>query len=95
MRIAAPGKTIVYSADTAPTERLARFAHGADLFMCEAALRDASSDSKRAGPHGRRARRRPPPARARVGQLLLTHVPERERPRGQVLELARSISTAR
>ena len=40
---------IVYSADTAPTERLARFAHGADLFVCEAALGDASNDSSERG----------------------------------------------
>ena len=67
--------TIVYSADTAPTERLARFAHGADLFVCEAALRDASTDSERARPHGRAPRRGRSRPRG-VGQLLLTHVPE-------------------
>ena len=45
VKIDAPGVTYAdHSADTAPTERLARFAHGADLFVCEAALRDAAND---------------------------------------------------
>jgi ribonuclease BN (tRNA processing enzyme) len=65
----------VFSADTAPTERLARFAHGADLFVCEAALGDASNDSSERGhmdaaEAGREARR------AGAKRLLLTHIPE-------------------
>ena len=68
IKIAGPQKTIVYSADTAPTERLARFAHGADLFLCEAALLDASTDSKERGhmdaPRGGNAKQ---PAPASVG----------------------------
>jgi ribonuclease BN (tRNA processing enzyme) len=74
IKIDAGGSTIAYSADTAPTERLARFAHGADLFLCEASLKDAKGDSTERGhmdatEAGREA------ARAGVKRLLLTHVP--------------------
>ena len=53
IKIDAGGSTIAYSADTAPTERLARFAHGADLFLCEASLKDANGRLDGARPHGR------------------------------------------
>ncbi len=89
IRIAGPEKTIVYSADTAPTERLSRFARDADLFLCEAALLDASTDSKERG-HMDAREAATAAARARVGQLLLTHVPE-ENDHEAVAELARSI----
>ncbi len=74
VKIDAPGATIVYSADTAPTERLARFAQGADLFICEASLAEASDDSQERGhmdatEAGREA------TRAGAHRLLLTHVP--------------------
>jgi ribonuclease BN (tRNA processing enzyme) len=78
IKIDAGGSTIAYSADTAPTERLARFAHGADLFLCEASLKDAEGDSTERGhmdatEAGREA------ARAGVKRLLLTHVPAENR----------------
>ena len=66
---------IVYSADTAPTERLARFALGADLFVCEAALGDASNDSSERG-HMDAAEAGREAARAGATRLLLTHVPD-------------------
>ena len=75
VKITAPDKVIVFSADTAPTERLARFAHGADLFVCEAALRDASNDSSERG-HMDAAEAGREAARAEAKRLLLTHIPE-------------------
>jgi len=75
VKISAPNKVIVFSADTAPTERLARFAHGADLFVCEAALRDASNDSSERG-HMDAAEAGREAARAGAKRLLLTHIPE-------------------
>ncbi|HYX85311.1 MAG TPA: MBL fold metallo-hydrolase [Gaiellales bacterium] len=74
IKIDAGGATIAYSADTAPTERLARFAHGADLFLCEASLRDATGDSTERG-HMDAAEAGREAARAGVSRLLLTHVP--------------------
>ncbi len=89
MRIAAASKTIVYSADTAPTDRLARFAYGADLFMCEAALMDAATDSKERG-HMDAREAATEAVKARAGRLLLTHVPE-ENGHEAMAEVARSI----
>jgi ribonuclease BN (tRNA processing enzyme) len=88
VKIDAGTSTIAYSADTAPTERLARFAHGADLFLCEASLKDAKGDSTERGhmdatEAGREA------ARARVKRLLLTHVPA-ENGSDEVIEKARA-----
>ena len=74
IKIDAGNSTIAYSADTAPTERLARFAHGADLFLCEASLKDAKGDSTERG-HMDAAEAGREAARARVKRLLLTHVP--------------------
>ena len=77
IKIDAPDATIAYSADTAPTERLARFAHGADLFVCEASLSDASTDSGERG-HMDAAEAGREAARAGVDRLLLD---PRARPR--------------
>ncbi len=90
IKIDAGGSTIAYSADTAPTARLARFAHGADLFLCEASLRDATGDSTERGhmdatEAGREA------ARGGVRRLLLTHVPAENGDEDElVLERARA-----
>ena len=78
----AAGSTIAYSADTAPTERLARFAHGADLFLCEASLKDAEGDSTERG-HMDAAEAGREAARAGVKRLLLDARPGRERQRAR------------
>jgi ribonuclease BN (tRNA processing enzyme) len=88
IKIAGPGATIAYSADTAPTERLARFAQGADLFVCEAALRDAGDDSEERG-HMDPAEAGREAARAGAARLLLTHVPS-ENGDDRVLAMARA-----
>jgi ribonuclease BN (tRNA processing enzyme) len=88
IKIDAPDATIAYSADTAPTERLARFAHGANLFVCEASLNDASTDSDERG-HMDAAEAGREAARAGVDRLLLTHVPA-ENGAERVLAMARS-----
>jgi ribonuclease BN (tRNA processing enzyme) len=88
IKIDAGNSTIAYSADTAPTERLARFAHGADLFLCEASLKDAKGDSTERG-HMDAAEAGREAARARVKRLLLTHVPA-ENGSDEVIEKARA-----
>ncbi|HYW28752.1 MAG TPA: MBL fold metallo-hydrolase [Gaiellales bacterium] len=74
VKVVAPGGVIVFSADTAPTERLARFAQAADLFICEAALGDASNDSSERG-HMDAAEAGREATKAGAKRLLLTHVP--------------------
>jgi len=75
IKIDAPEASIAYSADTAPTERLARFAHGADLFVCEAALADAAKDDAGERGHMDAAEAGREAARAGARRLLLTHIP--------------------
>ena len=72
LRVEAGGRTLAYSADTGPTERLVRIAQGADLFLCEASWTerpglpaDMHLTGRQAGEHA---------ARAGVGSLLLTHI---------------------
>jgi ribonuclease BN (tRNA processing enzyme) len=86
IKINSPDGTIVYSADTAPTERLARFAQDADLFVCEASLREATNDSEERG-HMDAAEAAREASRARAKRLLLTHVPA-ENDSARVLEQA-------
>jgi ribonuclease BN (tRNA processing enzyme) len=38
------GKTIAYSGDSGPSERLAELAHDSDLFVCEATLLHGDND---------------------------------------------------
>ena len=89
IRIEGPGATICYSADTAPIERLARFARGADLFVCEAALADAAVDDVGERGHMDAAEAGREATRAGAARLLLAHVPM-EIGAERVFEMARS-----
>jgi ribonuclease BN (tRNA processing enzyme) len=86
MKITSPAGVVVFSADTAPTERLGRFAHGADLFICEAALKAAAGDSPDRG-HMDAEEAVSAALQAEAKRLLLTHVPA-ENDHAAVLELA-------
>lgn len=68
------GTSLVYSGDTAPTEVLAEFAHGADALLCEATWGE-SCEGKPEGMHmgGREAGQAA--QAAGVGSLVLTHIP--------------------
>lgn len=71
IRVTAGGKSITYSADTGPTDDVARAAAGSDLFLCEATWLEDSPrapnlhmTAREAGEHA---------ARADVGRLALIH----------------------
>ncbi|SDJ38862.1 Ribonuclease BN, tRNA processing enzyme [Frankineae bacterium MT45] len=72
VRISASGRSLVYSGDTGPTEALISLARGADLLLCEAALRPGESlpelhlTARQAGEHA---------TAAGVERLIVTHVP--------------------
>jgi ribonuclease BN (tRNA processing enzyme) len=74
MRVEYDGKTLVYSGDTGPTEALVELARGADVLLCEAALRNGDPNNPvdlhltaaEAGDHAKRAG---------VARLIITHVP--------------------
>lgn len=71
------GRTVAYSADSAPTPSLDILAERTDLFVCEAALRSLADD---APPPERRGHLLPAEAgeiaqRGSVRRLVLTHLP--------------------
>ena len=74
MRVEADGATLAYSADTGPTDALDELAHAADLFLCEATLRDGAADGL---PRGHLSADEAVDAslRAEVRRLILIHRP--------------------
>ena len=82
IRLTAGGRSLVYTADTGPSDRVVELARGADVLLAEAAHPPGADQppglhltGKGAGEHA---------AAAGVGRLLLTHVPAWVDPAGQV-----------
>lgn len=65
------GKRLFYTADTAYDDKLAEWAEGADIFLCEASLR--SVDAGKAA-HLTGAQAGQIAEKAKVGRLILTHL---------------------
>ncbi|MFB9234027.1 MBL fold metallo-hydrolase [Plantactinospora siamensis] len=72
VRLEHEGRSLCYSADTAPCEALLRLAHGADVFLCEASYLDGEDNPPDIHLTGREAGEIA--TKAEVGQLLLTHL---------------------
>lgn len=73
MRITAGGRTLVYSADTGPTDMLSEFAAGADAFLCEASFVESGTNPPELHLTGAEAGRYA--TGGQVGRLLVTHIP--------------------
>lgn len=76
MRIrAANGATLVFSSDVAPCPQLIEAARGADLFLCESAMLDASQDEADPARRGHMSAREAGQAARQAGakRLLITH----------------------
>ncbi|MGY1826175.1 MBL fold metallo-hydrolase [Blastococcus sp. SYSU DS0541] len=74
IRLTAGGRSLVYTGDTGPCERVVELARGADVLLAEAAHPDNAPEQP-PGLHltGRQAAQHA--AAAGVGRLLLTHIP--------------------
>ncbi|MGH3742902.1 MAG: MBL fold metallo-hydrolase, partial [Micromonosporaceae bacterium] len=72
MRLEHAGRTLAYSADTAPCDQLAKLASGADLFLCEASYLETCDNPPGLHLTGREAGEQATQAGAR--KLLLTHL---------------------
>lgn len=70
-RITAGGKTLTYTADTGPSERLERLAEGSDLLLAEATL-DAAEEDRQVHMTGAQAGAMARRSNAR--RLMLTHI---------------------
>jgi ribonuclease BN (tRNA processing enzyme) len=74
VRLAAAGRTMAYTGDTGPSDKIAELAKGADLLLAEASyVHDEMPDMLRASLSTARQAGRDAAA-ADVGQLLLTHL---------------------
>jgi ribonuclease BN (tRNA processing enzyme) len=73
LRISHAGRALVYSGDTGPCPQLAELATGADVLLAEASWPDRPSNPPGIHLSGREAGEAA--AAARVGRLLITHVP--------------------
>ncbi|MBO0841995.1 MAG: MBL fold metallo-hydrolase [Nocardioides sp.] len=73
LRIAAGGRVLAYSGDTAPTESLLDIAIDSDLFLCEAAFRDA--DDNPPGVHLTGSEAGQIATKAHARRLVVTHIP--------------------
>jgi ribonuclease BN (tRNA processing enzyme) len=74
IRCESGGRSLTYSADTAPSESVVRLAHECDLFLCEATLRSGDADSQPRG-HASAREAGEMAQSAGVAKLLLTHYP--------------------
>jgi ribonuclease BN (tRNA processing enzyme) len=81
------GRSVTYSADTAPDDRVAELARATNLFLCEATLSPEEEDERPRG-HVSAREAGAMAARGEVGRLVLTHYP-------RSAELARLIADAR
>jgi ribonuclease BN (tRNA processing enzyme) len=72
MRIGYAGRTLAYSADSAPCDALIRVAQDADVFLCEASYLDDVENPPDLHLTGREAGEHA--TKAGVGKLLLTHL---------------------
>jgi ribonuclease BN (tRNA processing enzyme) len=69
-RVEAGGKVAAFSSDTGPTPALAELADGADVFLCEATLKDEEPE-----PRGHLTAAEAAAAAAGARRLLLVHRP--------------------
>lgn len=73
MKVTHDGRTLVYSADTAPCEDLVDLARDADLMLAEASFREGEDNPEGLHMTGREAAE--VALRAGAGRLVLTHIP--------------------
>jgi len=76
------GRSLTYSADTAPSEAVAEHARGSALFLCEAALGVGTEEGERG--HMSASEAGEMALRADVGRLVLTHYPAAAAPQALV-----------
>ncbi|MEW6221864.1 MAG: ribonuclease Z [Candidatus Hadarchaeota archaeon] len=86
-----PGRKIVYSGDTRPSEIIVEFAKGADVLIHEATLADDLAEKAAENSHSTPSGAAEIARRAGVKQLVLLHVSPRYRDDSVLLEQAKRI----
>lgn len=86
-----PGRKIVYTGDTRPSERMVEFARGADVLIHEATLADNLAEKAAENAHSTPSGAAEIAKRAGVKQLILVHVSPRYRDDSVLFEQATKI----
>jgi len=86
-----PGRKIIYSSDTRPSDKIAYLARGADVLIHEATLSDDLLDKAEEEGHSTASGAAKVALRANVKMLILTHISARYSDPRKLLEEARRI----
>ncbi len=86
-----PGRKIVYSGDTRPTDKLVRLARNADLLIHEATLSDELLERAKEDGHSTPSEAAEIAKEAHVKRLVLTHVSSRYKATDELLKQAKKI----
>jgi len=86
-----PGRKIVYTGDTRPSQGLVRFAENADLLIHEATFDDELWERAREDGHSTPSQAAETAKKAGAKRLVLTHISARYKDPGPLLERARKI----
>lgn len=84
IRIEHGGRSLTYSGDTGPADELTELAVHTDLFLCEAAFTAGKENIPDLHMNGRQAGRTA--RQARVGRLVLTHIPPWTQPQANLAD---------
>jgi len=86
-----PGRKIVYTGDTRPFKGFVKFADGADLLIHDATLDDALAERADEDGHSTSSQAAENAKKAKVKQLILTHISARYDDTSILLEQARKV----
>lgn len=86
-----PGRKIVYTGDTRPFKELVKFASNADLLIHDATLDDSLAEKAEEDGHSTPSQAAENAKKAKVKQLILTHISARYEDAKILLEQARKI----
>jgi len=86
-----PGRKIVYTGDTKPTENLAKFAENADLLIHDATFDDELLERALEDGHSTPCQAAETAKKAKVKKLILTHISARYKDANLLIEQAKKI----
>ncbi len=86
-----PGRRIVYTGDTRPSERIVELAHGVDLLIHDCTLADELSDKASENYHSTPSKAAKIAKKAGVKKLVLTHISPRYEDDTVLLQEARKV----
>jgi len=86
-----PGRKIVYTGDTRPSEKVVELARGADVLIHDCTFADELAKAAEENSHSNPSKAADVAMRAGVGQLVLTHISSRYEDDSSLLEQAKKV----